>query len=116
MKKGGYQIIDLKGTALTKQVKTVIDGVYEAVEGAYNKRLVLSGCVFDGKEFDDVEVQARVSGKTFTCSAYGYAITISDDNGVTISQLSVANATGDTVTVTQFNNLLAVLKSAGIIQ
>lgn len=115
-KRGGIQILDLREKPFKEQTKQIIAGSYEVIEGNYNKRVILSGLNFGGNIYNDVQTQVRVVGKTFVCSAYGLALTFSDDDGVTISQLIVSKATGDAVTVAQFNNLLTVLASAGIVK
>lgn len=115
-RRGGIQILDLRGIDLGIQVKKIVPGSYEVIEGNYNKRLILSGLYFDNAILNDVEVQARVVGKTFVIAAYGLTLTFSDDDGITLSRLAVGKATGDAVTVAQFNNLLTVLETAGIVK
>lgn len=115
MKKGGYQIIDMKGVDAVTNPQTVA-GIYAAIEGNYNKPVILTGIVVNAVEYDDAAVQFRVVGQTFVCSAYGYSFTVNAQDKIQVAELKVTKATGDAVTVAQYNNLLTVLASAGIIK
>lgn len=115
MKKGGYQIIDMAGVDAITTAQTVA-GIYEAIEGNYNKPVILTGIVVQGVEYDDAAVQFRSVGQTFVASAYGYTFMINAQDKIQVSELKVTKATGDAITVAQFNNLLTVLESSGIIK
>lgn len=80
--KGGYQIIDFKNQNLTTTA-TVIDGIYDSIEGNNRKSLLLSNLIIDGTECADTFATASVSGSNYVLSAYGATITVTSDNNVT---------------------------------
>ena len=83
-KNGGYKIIDLRGRPLTGDAQT-IPGIYEEIEGNYYKSLLLSGVNVGGVERPDLYTGASLSGANYTFSAYGYTITITADDEVTVN-------------------------------
>lgn len=119
-RKGGYQIVDFKNVSLTADDETTVAGVYEAIEGNYNKRLVVSGIVIGSTEYDDVTVDAAVVGTDFVFRAYGYKFVVASDDGVTVSSALVENIPASkeatSPTTAEFNALLEALKDAGIMQ
>lgn len=83
-KKGGYQIIDLKGVSLTSGSAVVIKGVYESIEGNYYKPLLLSGLVISDIEQTDAFISAISGTNLYTISlANGGSITITNEDKVT---------------------------------
>lgn len=64
MKKGGYQILDLKNKNLTSGVGMVFDGIYEQVEGTRKTHLV-SGLQVGEVEFHDMFVLFTSVGSSF---------------------------------------------------
>lgn len=83
MKIGGYQIIDCKGVALTDGTASTIKGTGAAVSGANGKRFILSGLKVGTTAYNDVEIELTESSGTWTGSAYGYTIEITDEDSVT---------------------------------
>lgn len=119
-RKGGYKIVDFENVSLIAGNKKTVAGVYEAIEGNYNKRLVVSGIVIGLTKYDDVTVDAVVVGTDFVFRAYGYKFVVASDDGVTISSALVENipasAEATAPTTAEFNALLKALKDAGIMQ
>lgn len=64
MKKGGYQILDLKNKNLTSGVGMVYEGIYEQVEGTRKTHLV-SGLQVGGVEYHDMFVLFTTAGTSF---------------------------------------------------
>lgn len=85
MVKGGYQIIDLKGTPLTTGVGMQYEGLYDLIEGT-RKAIMLSGIYIDGVEYHDCFVEPVVSGSNFNITAYGKTIVIADTDVVTVQE------------------------------
>lgn len=85
-RKGGYQIIDLKGNDLIGASFT-ISGIYDVLEGNYNKAILLSGIVIGGVEYDDVFTTPKVVSSKYVLDAYGYTLTIDDDDLVTMGEV-----------------------------
>lgn len=80
MKKGGYQILDLKG----QTSGSTIDGIYELLEGN-TKPVLVSGLVDGGVEYRDAFVEFTVSESNFVGIVYGKTITITSLNVFTIA-------------------------------
>lgn len=86
MKKGGYQIIDLKDTPLTTDSGAmVIDGLYSLIEST-NKTILVSGIVIDGVEYNDTFVEFTEDGSNYVGTMYGKTITIQDNNVINITE------------------------------
>lgn len=83
--KGGYQILDLKGTALTAGSASTIKGIYETLEGNYHKPVLVSGLVIGDTVYADAYVTFTVSESNYIGKAYGYNITITDDDEITVA-------------------------------
>lgn len=85
MRTGGYHIIDLKDTVLTKGTPATVTGIYESIEGSYRKALLLSGLNVGGIEYPDAFVVAPIlNGTTYTITVYGLTISITDADTVTV--------------------------------
>lgn len=82
-RKGGYKIINLGDADLSTD--PVIEGIYDAIEGNYRKRLVLSGLTVDAIEYPDLEIEVSLSGQDFTFAAYGNTITITPEDIVSLN-------------------------------
>lgn len=99
MRKGGYTIIDLQNVAITTGGKGVtIKGVFDRIEGNYNKRLVLSGLNLDGTEYDDMEIVVNVVSDDFqaiinTIVGDGkvdfYVLNVTDEDLVTVEKTTI---------------------------
>lgn len=117
MKKGGYQISDLKGFNFSLNSPTTVKGFKDIIKNANNKRIIVSGLVIAGTEYDDAEVEFNVVGTSYVGTLYGLKMTVTQsDDLVIISNASVNKATGSTVTTDDFNTLLDVLAQIGIIK
>lgn len=92
MQKGGYQIVDLKGTALTSGTEATIEGVYAALSNAGGKRTVVSGLKVGGTAYSDVEVLFTLSTTTYTgvlvIGATTITIVVANDDGVTATAVT----------------------------
>lgn len=87
MTKGGYKIINFQDVNLvtTSEDGVTISGIHDAIENTYRKPLLISGLTIDGVEKADTYATATASDNTFTISAYGHTITVTDTNLVTIT-------------------------------
>lgn len=86
MFKGGYQIVDLRGTNLTADSPATIPGVGKALLGSNNKRTVVSGLVVSDAAQTDHEVLFTESSGTYTGEFGTWTITINSANDqVTVS-------------------------------
>lgn len=85
MATGGYHIIDLRGVVLTEDPPTTVTGIYESIEGSYQKALLLSGLNVDGIEYPDAFVAPTLSGTTYTITVYEFTISITDADEVTVA-------------------------------
>lgn len=86
-KKGGYQIVDLKGVSLTPSTASVIPGVGEQLEGANGKRTVVSGLVVSGDVQPDAEVLFTNNAGTYTGEFSIWTLSIvAATNSVTVTK------------------------------
>lgn len=86
MVKGGYRIIDFKDINIVSGGDAVVlTGVYDAIEDAYRKPLLLSGLTLDGVEKPDCYITCDVSESNFTFTAYGKTFTVTSENNVTVA-------------------------------
>ncbi len=83
-RKGGYQIVDFKGLKLSTS-ETTIPGIYETIDGNYDKMLLASGLNFTGTVLPDVPITATVSSN-ITFTVYGYTVTITSADTVTAAE------------------------------
>ena len=84
--RGGYQIINFKGTPLeTEGAVMMIDGIYDAIEGNYGKPIMCSGVVIDGKEINEFYSNPTLSGTDFKITINDKTITITDVDGVSVA-------------------------------
>lgn len=100
MIKGGFKYIDLQNKSLTT-TKVDIAGVYDAIEGAYRKAIVLTNLVINGNEYHDLIAPMMVESdkyvfiynvakatKTITFST----IEINEDDEVKLSSFTCLSA------------------------
>lgn len=67
MKKGGYQIIDLKGVKYTSGTKkTDVEHPWFNLEGRNGKRTVVSGLVIGAAAYPDLEMVFLKAGTKYT--------------------------------------------------
>lgn len=89
MNKGGYQIIDLKGAALTSGTEKTIAGTYAAIANAHGKRTVISGMKVGTTLYNDFEVIFTAGNNVFnaalTIGEAAVAIAIDSGDGVTVT-------------------------------
>ena len=78
----GYQIVDLKGTALSG-TGIKVSGVFESIKNSNRKPLLLTGIVIDGAEMNSVFVSATITSGNYVISAYGKTITVKPDDTIT---------------------------------
>ena len=90
MKKGGYQIIDLKNLAYSASNSTyTIAGTYDKIEGT-TKPTRISGLNWNGNYYHDTFVDFDVvSGGVLEATVYGLTISVSDDDNVVIEPVTV---------------------------
>lgn len=86
MKKGGYKIIDFKGTALSGTA-VELPGIYAQIVDDYDKPVMISGVSLNGDIMDDAYagVQEKVAGdlsKSVELTVYGGIITVTEDDEV----------------------------------
>ena len=97
MKKGGYQILDLKNTSLTSGTKSTVKGSFDALDRASKKRVVISGMKVGTTEYNDVDAYFIPSVSVSTGKATGYNSALSI--GTSSVSVNVTNDDGVTVTV-----------------
>lgn len=73
MKKGGYQIIDLKDANITTEGVT-IKGIYADISTNKRKVILLSGVTIKGVEFSDMFVKVVKVGTDFRLTGYSVAV------------------------------------------
>ena len=77
--KGGYKLIDLKGSKLTVGGNGVtVKGIYNLIENSYNKPLILTGINIGGVERNDVFIN-------FAVNSGSYVANISSTEKITIT-------------------------------
>lgn len=84
MKKGGYKIIDFKGTALSGTA-VEIPGILEKIVDNYDKPILVSGVILNGELQDDAYAAVSDTEDTVILTVYGGAITITEDDEVTFA-------------------------------
>lgn len=65
MARGGYQILDMKNIPLRIGQTVKVPGVYETLEGAYRKAVLLANVIIDGTECFDRFVVFGLSQSKF---------------------------------------------------
>lgn len=91
--KGGYKLIDFKETNITVGGNAVtVAGVYNAIESAYRKQIVLTGLSIGGVEHCDVFCNLE-HGENVYHGLFGMTannkflfISITNENAVTITE------------------------------
>lgn len=84
MKKGGYQIVNLKETALTSGTGKTIKGTFEQATGARNKRTIVSGLkVGSNTVTPDFETPFKLVSTTAKATFSGGKLSITNADLVT---------------------------------
>lgn len=85
-RRGGYQLIDFKGTKLTVGASngSTIPGIYDMIEGDYCKQIIATGINIAGTDYNDVAVVPALTQSKYTFSVYGHTFTIDSDDLVTV--------------------------------
>ncbi len=111
MIKGGYKIIDFKGTALSGTA-VEISGIYDRIVDEYDKAILVSGVVLNGKLQDDAFASVSDTEDTMILTVYGGIITVTEDDEVSFtlvkSNTELASDIGD------LNNLETTEKSSAV--
>ena len=84
MIKGGYKIIDFKGTELGSTA-VEISGIYNQIVDDYNKPIMVSGVSISGELQDDAYASVSNSEDGLTLTVYDGVITVTDDDEVTFT-------------------------------
>lgn len=89
MKKGGYQIIDLKGKQFTLDEGIVFKGIYDTIEGTTKPKL-FSGINIGGTKYADTFCELTryqlKDGGSYVGTIYGKTISIEYTDFVTIAE------------------------------
>lgn len=80
---GGYQIIDLQNNDLKTNSTITINGIYDKIEGNYNKPLLFSGIVINGVEKPDTFATVEVDNTNYIVKLYDRKLTINDNDEIT---------------------------------
>lgn len=87
--KGGYQILDLKGVALTSGTGSTIAGTFVSIANSHNKRIVVSGLKIGTTVYNDFEA-------SFLPGESGYAASLT----IGTNTIDIVVSDADLVTVT----------------
>lgn len=82
-RKGGYQLVNFKGISLTAGTGATISGVFSAIQNANGKRIIISGLVIGGTQYNDVPVEVTVNSSNYIFNCYGYDFVITSADLVT---------------------------------
>lgn len=83
--KGGYKIIDLEG--ITTTFDGSIKGLHSAIKDSYEKPILVTNFVIGGKKMNGVFSPITMSGTSYVLTAYGYTITVSTADAITIAEI-----------------------------
>lgn len=100
--KGGYQIVDLKGTNFTLSTAVTIAGVHSTIVNAHFKALLVENYEIGGnKQFATIPF-VSLSGTTYTLDVGDYTITVTSTDSVTIAvKASDTTVTAQTLKTTK---------------
>ena len=92
--KGGYKIIDLKGTNFTLASASKVEGVYNAVKNSYHKPTLIENFLIASVEQTAQYVTFITSGVNLVANINNdsQTITITNDDQVTIANAAAAAA------------------------
>lgn len=87
--KGGYQIIDLKGTPFTSGQASAVEGIAAIVANPYNKATLISGLVVGDVAYPDFFAPFIAGEDNYSTSVSiggdEITITVESDNDVTVT-------------------------------
>lgn len=90
-RKGGYQILNLRDTAITDDTPTTIKGTYNALARSFRKRIVVSGLNYGGTLYNDYvaeqlnTVTNEQGVSTYTVHGAGFDIEVITGDVVTVT-------------------------------
>lgn len=92
--KGGYKIIDLKGSDFTIATASKVEGVFEAIEDNYHKPTLLENFLIAGVEQTAQFVTFITSGSNLVANINNgsQTVTIANNDNVTIANAAAAAA------------------------
>lgn len=90
MKKGGYKIIDFKGTALSGTA-VEMSGIYEQIVDDYDKPIMVSGVILNGKLQDAAYASVIETEDSVKLTVYSGVITVTEDNEVSFTSSVINN-------------------------
>jgi len=86
--KGGYALISLHGVDLTGE-NIVIAGLYQALTKSFLKRVVLCDVVINDEKQNEIGITVTaVDGDLVIDDVYGYKLTVTDEDAVTVSEVT----------------------------
>lgn len=85
MLKGGYIIADCRDIDIKTDGGATISGIYETIEGAHRKAVLLSGVTIDGVEKGNCFVCPEIVDGNYTFTAHGKTVTVTNADVVTIA-------------------------------
>lgn len=84
--KGGYQILDFKNVSLADGTAKTIPGVYDTLEGNYDKAVMLSGLQIGSATYPAIMPIVEISGTNYVITLAGIGtITITSEDSVTLA-------------------------------
>lgn len=82
---GGYHIVNLGNVNITTADGATILGIYESIESAHRKAILLSGVTIDSVEKNDCFICAEIIDSNYTFTAHGKTFTVTSEDKVTIA-------------------------------
>lgn len=98
--KGGYKIVSLNGNDLASGDSFVVNGLYENLVNSYKKPILVTEIVIDGEKQQDSFAVVKQSDGGYTIDVYGYALTVTSEDAVTIAVLPEITSIGTGLTLT----------------
>lgn len=97
--KGGYKIVSLNGNDLASGDSFVVNGLYENLVNSYKKPILVTEIVIDGEKQQDSFAVVKQSDGGYTIDVYGYALTVTSEDAVTIAVLPEITSIGTGLTL-----------------
>lgn len=92
--KGGYKIVSLNGNDLASGDSFVVNGLYENLVNSYKKPILVTEIVIDGEKQQDSFAVVKQSDGGYTIDVYGYALTVTSEDAVSISEVAQVTSIG----------------------